>query len=214
MRFFRRPLAVIVLGILVASSVVVVRLLVEARGAYRRGAAAEERGDTTEAVRHYLDAGRAYVPGSPAVRRALDRLDAIGVAAVTRGEYVTARTAFEAERAALLGARSFYTPHAERLPGINRRLARLMAATEDPAGRASFEERAAWHEQRLSDLPGPKTSLVMLAFLGLALWVTSVIVFVRKGLDRDLALVRTPAVFAGLGFLAGLAMFLVCLRLA
>jgi hypothetical protein len=214
MRLVRRPVVIVAFGLLAALSVVVVRLLVEAAHAYRQGAAAEERGETAEAVRHYLDAARAYVPGNPVVRRALDRLDAIAVAAVTKGDYATARSAFEAERAALLGARSFYTPHAERMPGINRRLARLMAATEDPTGAPGFEERAAWHEQRMGERLRPKTSLVMLALLGLALWVTSGVMFFRKGLDRNLALVRTPAVFAGLGFLAGLAMFLVCLRLA
>jgi hypothetical protein len=210
----RRQLAVAGIGLLAAIGVVVVRLVVEANGAYRQGAAAEERGDLVDAIRHYLDAGRAYLPGNPVVRRAVDRLDAIGVAAVNKGDYVTARSAFESERAALLGTRSFYTPFADRLPVINRRLARLMAATEDPLGGASFEERTVWHEQRLGEPIRPKTSLVMLALLGLAIWCTSAVVFVRKGLDKNLALVRAPAVFASLGFLAGLVMFLVGLRLA
>jgi len=214
MATIRRQLAIAGIGIFAAVSVVVVRLVIEAQTAYRQGAAAEERGDPVEAVRHYLDAGRAYVPGNPVVHRALDRLDAMGVAAVTRGDYATARAAFEAERAALLGTRSFYTPYANRLPVINRRLARLMAATEDPIGSSTFEERTAWHEQRLTERPRPKTSLVMLALLGLALWCTSAVVFFLKGLDRNFVLVRTPAVFAGLGFLVGLGMFLVCLRLA
>jgi len=214
MRFARRPSVIVGIGILAALGVVAARLVLEAKTAYRQGAAAEERGEIGEAVRHYLDAGRAYLPGNPFVRRALDRLDAVGLAAVTRGDYATARAAFEAERAALLGARSFYTPFAERLPGINRRLARLMAAIEDPQGGPSFEERAAWHEQRLAEKPGPKMAFVLLALLGLALWVTSAVMFFRKGLDRNLGLVRTPAIFAGLGFMAGLAMFLVCLHLA
>ncbi len=209
-----RQLAIVGIGVVVALGVVVVRLVVEARGAYQKGAAAEARGDLGEAVRHYLDAGRAYLPGNPVVRRALDRLDAIGVAAVTRGDYAAARAAFEAERAALLGARSFYTPHAERLAGINRRLARLMAAIEDPLGRAGFEERTAWHEQRLAETLRPKTSFVLLALLGLALWVASAVLFFRKGLDRELVLVRMPAAFAGVGFVLGLVLFLVSLRLA
>ena len=120
----RRQLALAGIGLLVALAVVVVRLALEANTAYRQGAAAEERGELADAVRHYLDAGRAYVPGNPVMRRTLDRLDAIGVAAVTRGDYAAARSAFEAERAALLGTRSFYTPHAERLPAINRSVQR------------------------------------------------------------------------------------------
>jgi hypothetical protein len=214
MMTIRRQLAIAGIVLLAAVGVVVVRLVLEANTAYRQGVAAEDRGELVEAVRHYLDAGRAYVPGNPVVRRALERLDAIGVAAVTRGDYATARTAFESARAALLGTRSFYTPFADRLPAINRRLARLMAATEDPLGSSTFEERTAWHEQRLGEPVRPKTSFVALALLGLALWCTSAVVFVRKGLDKNLALVRAPAVLAGLGFLVGLAMFLVCLRLA
>ncbi len=209
-----RRLAIAGAGVFLAFAVVVVRLLVEAQGAYRQGAAAEARGDFVQAVRHYLDAGRAYLPGNPTVRRALDRLDAIGIAAVTRGDYATARSAFEGERAALLGARSFYTPHADRLPGINRRLARLMAATEEPAGMAGFDGRTAWHEQRLNAKLRPKTSLVMLALAGLGLWVVSLGMFFRSGLSTNLTLVRTPAVLAGLGFLVGMALFLVGLRLA
>jgi hypothetical protein len=207
----RRQLALVGIGVLAALAVVVVRLLFEARGAYRQGVAAEARGELGEAVRHYLDA---YLPGNPVVRRALDRLDAIGVTAVTKGDYATARAAFEAERAALLGARSFYTPHAERLPTINRRLARLMAAIEDPLGRAGFEERTAWHEQRLAEKLRPKTSFVLLALLGLALWVVSAVLFFRKGLGKDLVLLRVPAALAGVGFLLGLVLFVVGLRLA
>ena len=193
---------------------IVVRLLVDARAAYRNGVAAEERGEVSEAIRFYLDAGRLYLPGSPFTRSALDRLDAIGIAQVTKGDYATARAAFEAERAALLGTRSFYTPYAERLPSLDRRLSRLLAATEDRASPATFEERARWHAERLAQRPRPKISFVLLALLGLGIWVASAVAFFRKGVDANLALRRAPAAFAGAGFLVGLALFLICLRLA
>jgi len=96
MRSFRRQVAVVLLGVTLALAVIVVRLLVDARTAYRNGAAAEARGEVSEAIRFYLDAGRLYVPGSPFTRGALDRLDALGVALVTKGDYATARMAFEA----------------------------------------------------------------------------------------------------------------------
>ena len=210
----RRQVAVVLLGVAAALTVIVVRLVVDARTAYRNGAAAEESGEVSEAIRFYLDAGRLYVPGSPFTRNALDRLDAIGVALVTKGDYTTARAAFEAERAALLGTRSFYTPYAERLPSLERRLSRLLAATEDRASPATFEERARWHAERLAERPGPKTSMVLLALLGLAMWVTSATLFFRKGVDASLALRRAPATLASVGFLVGLALFLVYLRLA
>jgi hypothetical protein len=89
-----------------------------------------------------------------------------------------------------------------------------MAATEDPSGGAGFEDRAAWHEQRLGERLRPKTSVVMLALLGLALWVASGVAFFWKGLDRNLGLVRAQALLAAVGFLTGLLLFLTCLRLA
>jgi hypothetical protein len=210
----RRQVVIVLLGVAATLGVIVVRLVVDARAAYRNGVAAEERGEVNEAIRFYLDAGRLYVPGSPFTRGALDRLDAIGVAQVTKGDYATARAAFEAERAALLGTRSFYTPHAERLPSLDRRLSRLLAATEDRASPATFEERARWHAERLAERPRPKISFVLLALLGLGIWVASAVAFFRKGVDANLALRRAPAAFAGAGFLVGLALFLICLRLA
>ncbi len=210
----RRQLLVVAAGVALALGIVVVRLLVDARAAFRAGDAAEQRGELTLAIRHYLDAGRLYVPGSSYTKGALDRLDRIGVTAVTQGDYATARAAFEAERAALLGTRSFYTPHAARLPDLERKLARLVAATEADGTAATFEERASWHAARLAERPGPKTSLVLLALLGLLTWVSSAVVFFRHGLDAHLGLRRVPAVLAASGFIAGLALFLVCLRLA
>jgi hypothetical protein len=214
MRSLRRQVVVVLVGVTAALAVIVGRLLVDARSAYRNGAAAEARGEISEAIRFYLDAGRLYVPGSPFTQGALDRLDAIGVAQVTKGDYATARAAFEAERAAMLGTRSFYTPFAERLPSLERRLSRLLAAAEDRASPANFEERAKWHAERLAQRPRPKTSMVMLALLGLGVWLTSAVVFFRKGMDANLVLKRAPALLAGAGFLVGLALFLVCLRLA
>jgi hypothetical protein len=143
------------LGVTLALGVIVVRLLVDARNAYRNGAAAEQRGEVTEAIRFYLEAGRLYVPGSPFTRNALDRLDALRIALVTKGDYPTARMAFEAERAALLGTRSFYTPYAARLPGLDRRIFRLLAAAEENSAQTTFKERAQWHAERIPGQIGP-----------------------------------------------------------
>lgn len=210
----RRQIGIVLFGLAFALAIIVTRLLIDSRQACRQGAAAEQRGDMTEAIRHYLDAGRLYVPGSPFVRQALDRLDTIGVALVNKGDYPLARSAFESERAALLGTRSFYTPYADRLPGIERRIARLLAAEEGGTASASFEERAAWHAERLRQRPGPKTSMVLLALLGLGIWISCAVIFLRKGLSASLLLQRGPALLAGAGFLLGLALFLVGLRLA
>jgi hypothetical protein len=214
MHAWRRQVVIVVAGILVALAVIVVRLLVDARSAYQNGALAEQRGEPAEAIRYYLEAGRLYVPGSPFTRHAIDRLDAIAATCIARSDYATARSALEAERAALLGTRSFYTPNAARLPGIERRLSRLLAATEEHSAPDTFEARSKWHAERLAERPWPKTYLVLLALLGLGLWVASAITFFRKGVDESFRLRHFPAILAGVGFVVGLGLFLVCLRLA
>jgi hypothetical protein len=200
----------------VALAVVVVRVAVDAHAALRAGEAAQARGDGREAVRQYLDAARLYLPGSPTVRAALDRLDGMAAAAEQRGDLASARAALEAIRAALLGTRSFYTPFAERLPGVEARLARIYAETEDPRvdPGASPEARRAWHLARLARHPGPSVPYAAMALGGLFLWLGAAVGFVRTGLDAGLRLRRGPALAAGLAFALGFALFVTGLRLA
>jgi len=152
----RRWLLVAV-GVALALAVVAARLLVDARSALRAGQAAEGRGDRLEAIRHYQDAARLYLPASPYVRGALDRLEALAAAAAQAGDGPSVRAALEAERAAILATRSLYIPYRSRLPDVEQRLARLLAAAEDRsvAPGVSFESRVAWHLERLTRRPGP-----------------------------------------------------------
>jgi hypothetical protein len=211
----RRWLLVAV-GVALALVVVAVRLLVDARSAVRAGHVSEGRGDRLEAIRHYQDAARLYLPASPYVRDALDRLEALATAAAQAGDGPSVRAALEAERAAILATRSLYVPNGSRLPEIEHRLARLLAATEDRsvAPGVSFEARAAWHLERLTHRPGPALAHVLLALAGLVLWVGSAIGFFSKGLDANLRLRHRHAIIAGVTFVMGLAMFLVGLRFA
>lgn len=199
-----------------ALAVVAGRVLHDSWSALTAGEDAERRGDRTEAVRSYLQAVRMYVPGSPFVARALDRLTAMAGAAESRSDEVAARHALEAIRAGLLGARSFYTPHARRLPAVEERLALLYAraeAAEAGGRRESQATRIAWHRAKLAARPGPATAPALIAVLGLAVWLGAAVTFLRKGVDRALRL-RTPwAVASGVGFLVGFLMFVVGLRL-
>lgn len=203
-------------GIGLALAVVVARVAVDGRAALRAGEAAEARADAEEAIRHYGDAARLYLPGAGHVTRALDRLEAIAAAAEEAGAPDIARRALEAFRAAALGTRSFYTPHAGRLPAIERRLAALLAELEDPRvdPGASRAAREAWHAARLARRPGPALPYVLLALAGLALWVGAAVGFFRAGLDPGLRLRRGPAIAAGVIFVLGFALFLTGLRLA
>jgi hypothetical protein len=206
----------VAVGVALALVVVAVRLLVDSRSALRAGELSEARGDRLEAIRHYQDAARLYLPASPYVGNALDRLEAVATAAAQAGDGPSVRAALEAERGAILATRSLFIPNGSRLPDIEHRLARLLAATEDRsvAPGVSFEARAAWHLERLARRPGPALAHVLLALAGLALWVGSAIGFVSKGLDARLRLRRRYSMIAGVTFALGLAMFLLGLRFA
>jgi hypothetical protein len=203
-------------GVLAAVAVAMVRVAVDSRAALHAGWAAEGRGETLEAIRRYLDAARLTVPASPWVGQALDRLDGLANRAEQGHDSITARRALEAMRAAILGTRSFYTPHAGRLPAIDARLARLYAAAEDPGvdPSATVEARVEWHAARLARRPGPSLPFAILALAGFGLWVGAAVAFVRRGLDTGLRLQRGPAIAAGVLFALGLTLFVVGLRLA
>ena len=216
MTLFKRSWVLWTGGLLVGLAVLVARVAVDARAALRAGESAEARGDRTGAVTHYLDAARLYLPGSATVRTALDRLDAMARAAEAANDPAAARPPLEAIRAALLGTRSLYTPHAARLPDVERRLAVLYARLEDPRvdPGASLEARTAWHASRLARHPGPTVGYVLLALFGLALWLGGAVGFIRRGLDAGLRLRRGPALAAGIVFVVGFALFVTGLRLA
>jgi hypothetical protein len=202
--------------VLVALVVLVARVAVDGRTALRAGESAEVKGERAEAVRHYLDAARLYLPGSSTVRRAIDHLDRLAASAEAAHDPAAARPALEAIRAALLGTRSFYLPQAHRLAEIERRLAAVYAQVEDPRVEpgASLEQRAAWHASRLARHPGPTLGYVIMALFGLALWLAAAVGFLRRGLDAGLRLRRGPALAAGIVFVIGFALFVTGLRLA
>lgn len=202
-----------VLGVVLAFAVVGGRLLVDSRAAYHAGSRAELASKPRDAVRHYGDAVRLYVPGSPFVRYALDRLEAIATAATTGHDFELARAAWETERGALLGTRSAYVPYASRLPAVEQELARLLAMVEDPTG-ADLTARAAWHAERLARRPGPLLVYVVVALVGLGLWVGGGVFFFTRGLDPGLRLRSRAAILCGTAFLVGMSLFLLGLRLA
>jgi hypothetical protein len=213
---FRRSWFLWTAGLAVALCVLVGRVAVDGGAALRAGESAQARGERGEAVRHYLDAARLYLPGSGTVGRALDHLEAMARTAEAANDPQGARAALEAIRAALLGTRSLYTPYASRLPDVERRLAGLYAQLEDPRvdPGASLEARTAWHASRLARHPGPTVGYVLLALFGLALWLGGAVGFMRRGLDAGLRLRRGPALAAGIIFVVGFALFVTGLRLA
>lgn len=211
-----RPWVLVGAGIILALVIVGGRLLWDARSNLMAGESAETRGDRHAAIRHYQDAARLYLPGSPYVRRALDHLESLAGNAAKAGDGPSLRAALEAERTAILATRWLVIPNASRLTALEMRLAQVLAANEERsvAPGVSFEARTAWHLERLAHRPGPALPYVLIALSGLALWVGATISFFRKGLDENLRLRRREAIISGVIVAAGLGMFLLGLRLA
>jgi hypothetical protein len=203
----------IVLAALIGAAVVVARVAIDGRAALRAGSVAEGRGESLEAIRRYLDAARLTLPGSPWTAQALDGLDALARRTEAAGDGVTARRALEAMRAAILGTRSFYTPHAARLAAIDARLAHLYSSVPDERPSAP-KDLEAWYAARLAPRPGPSLPFALLALAGLGLWLGAAVAFVRWGLDAGLRLRPGGALASGLLLGLGVALFIVGLRLA
>jgi len=202
---------------LLGLGLVVGRVLYDSASALSAGDEALSQGNPELGIEHYQHALRMYVPVSPYVRQALERLEEAAAAARERGDLAAERLALEAIRAGLLGARSLYTPHAERLRTADRRLAALYARLEGPEGAGGDDRqqaRQAWHAERLARRPGPRPAVSLVALGGLGLWLGASLVFIRRGLDRGLRLRPRWALAAGLAFAVGFALFVFGLRFA
>jgi len=197
-------------------AVVVVRVVASGRAELRAGEAALARGDTEEATARLRRAARWYAPLSPYPRRALDRLEDLARQAEAAGDVRAARLAWEAERAAILGTRSVYTPFAERLEPANRKIAALLAREEgeraDPGH--SEAQRVAWHYALLARDDAPRVGFAVLALLGFVGWVLGALGFIYRGVGDDDKLRPRAALWSAAVVIAGYAAFLIGLSRA
>ncbi len=102
-----------------------------------------------DAIGHARAAAEAFVPGGPWVDRGLQRLDAMGKDAATRGDRSTALLAYGAMRTAVLATHTPTTPNADWRATAEDGLARLAAS--DP----ELQRSDAWASALRSDLGGP-----------------------------------------------------------
>ena len=212
----------LVLGV-ATLAVVYGRFVVQAHDAVRAARVSARAGDSAEATRYYLDALRAYVPGSPFQRQALDGLAQLAASARAAGDASEERRAWEAMRVGLLSTRSFYTPDRSRFDEANHRLAELDGEARFPP--ADLEN--VWARARglgagrsgglpAGASPGPAVAATLVALIGLAIWVGAIVLLIRRGVERSPR--RRPAAlsFAELIlpalFVLGFALFLVGLR--
>ena len=173
----RRAVVRVALVALVVVGAMAVRALVESRAELAAGQAALQRGDEAAAVFHLRSAGRWVAPLNPWSAQAVQELLALGAAAEEREDWLAALDSYDAVRAASLGARSFYTPHADALAVANERLPSVMARAREvhPTGpRSGPEDRPALEARFREDVArdrSPKPLPATLAVLCFAAWI-------------------------------------------
>ncbi len=193
----------IVVGFCLA--VVVTRAVWQGRGALDAGDQALEAKDSEEAIRHWRRAARWYVPLSPHVSDAYDRLEALAALAEKQGDLRTALAAWQGVRGSILATRSFYTPHEDRLEPANRRIADLMTRLDTtPPVDMTPEKLAAWHYELLARDESPSVAWSVLAVLGFLVWIGGGVLFAMRGVTAEDRLERRPAITAGVLVMAGL----------
>lgn len=226
----RRTALVVAITALGLLGVVLGRVVVSSRAAFLEGRATERTALSQvdpdsraqglgEAIVHYRRAARWYAPGNSYATSALGRLEAIGRLAEQAGDATTALEAYRAMRRAILGARSVYTPHKDRLDRANGRIAILSARqAETTEGKIldaeTIARMEAWHRKKLGQDTAPAVGWVLLALAGFLGWVGACVGFILGAVTRDDRLLGRRAILWGAGILAGLVAWLLGLTMA
>ena len=207
-------------------AVVLGRVVLSSRAEYGAGVQAEGKAlhlsdpparaqAFADAIVHYRRAARWYAPGNGYVTRALGRLQAIGRLAEQQDDARTALMAYRAMRRAILGARSFYTPHTDLLRAANARIAALSAREQGRReGADAIAKYEAWHRKQLAANHAPSAAWAVLALLGFLGWVAGAVLFIFRAVTPDDRFDKRQALTWGLLILAGLLIWLVGLTQA
>lgn len=78
---------------------------------FKEGEALYKKGDIPMAILYYGTVISFYTPYSPWVKKSMDRLFEIGKVAEKKGDFKTAKEAYEEIIHRIYSIRSFYTPH-------------------------------------------------------------------------------------------------------
>lgn len=196
--------------------VLAVRVVTASAGELREAEALRAQGAVESSIAHYRRAARWYAPGNPYCATALDRLAEIGLAAEEAGDPDLALAAWRSIRGAILGARSTYVPHGDRLVIADEHIATIMGSLPPPPIDAarSPEERRAHHLALLRDVQRPSVPWAIAALLGLASWIVAALGFLTRALDEDDHLVPREARIWGTVWIVGFGLFVLGLALA
>lgn len=187
---------------------IVLRVGVESSTSFSRGEEAQAAGDLDAAVFHYRTAAQWYAPGAPWPRAALENLLAIGALSEKACEEcprpcdskgvsgcetpacsacVFAVHVHDSVRAGILGARSFYTPHADLLEEANARFPGVLARAREvhpngprstPAEREALTARFA---ERVNVDHAPDPLLASISSLAFLAWIAAMLMAIWRG---------------------------------
>lgn len=174
----------------------------------------EGAGALVPAIAAYRHAAHWALPGSTSVLAASDRLLALGAEAETRGERDVALAAYRS----LVGASraSVTTAMAERRARAEVAIAGILATAPHPsaATERSVDERRADELARLQAAPRPDNGFGVLAIAAFAIWIVSVLGFIRVALGPDAPASERPVRLWGAVGVVAFGLFVIALALA
>jgi hypothetical protein len=175
-----------------------VRSTLEQTRAFDDGASFDAAGDVDRAISEYRWALRWYTPWGPrhddaaaALVALADRLEV--------GEPEKAARALDALRSGLIAGRSVFQPRSDLVEAVNARIPAILARVAERQGRTEPREAIEARMRAAYERPvgvSPLTSVAVSG--GFILWISGLIVFVRRGISPDGRLVR-PAAWRYLG---------------
>jgi hypothetical protein len=196
-----RRIVIIAAIVLAALGTLAIRVVVEGRAALIDGDSAMAQSDPFAAVRAYEASARWYLPLAPHVNSAYERLRAL-----TKSQQPgVALAAWRGIRSASRATRGLWTPHADDLAAADRAIAELSARDPEAgpvAPGADPAAREAWYRSRLARDNRP--SHVVVAVLGIVLWVGGAFGLVRRGITASGGLARRPALISAATIVVGL----------
>jgi len=154
-----RIVAAVLLSVGALLAVASTRLVLDGKGHFEQGEDLARDGDRARAMVELEEAARAYVPGSPYPRRAIERMGIIAKGHEMRGDTASARAAWESIRRSILATRHFAQPNRDLLERAERELTRIAGGDRDVSANPSA---------RPED-PSPVASILL--FAGLLAWI-------------------------------------------
>jgi len=158
-----RITAAVLLSIGALLAVASTRLVLDSKAHFEDGEDLARDGDRSLALLELEEAARAYVPGSPYPRRAIERIGIIAKGHEMRGDTSSARAAWESIRRSVLSTRHFVQPNRDLLERAERELKRLADA------RRGHGQGAETNPIARPEDPSPAGSILL--FAGLLVWI-------------------------------------------